>query len=261
MSIGIENKQGKIGKDEAEDIIKKISLKPYEGGWKAVIIWMADKMNPSATNKLLKLIEEPPKKTLFLFVAEDDLLLMDTLVSRCQKISLNKIPASIIKKSLIDKGFSSELSSKASLKSDGSYNKALSYVKGTEKDVIFEKWFQSWVRSAFKVKKKKEAVLELVDWSNTISKSGRETQKKFINYSLEVFRQALLNNYGLNEIAYYKPTTDFNFDNFSDFIVGANIEDISNELEKAYLHIQANGNPKMIFTDLSLKLTRLIHKN
>ena len=261
MSIGIENKQGKIGKDEAEDIIKKISLKPYEGGWKAVIIWMADKMNPSATNKLLKLIEEPPKKTLFLFVAEDDLLLMDTLVSRCQKISLNKIPASIIKKSLIDKGFSSKLSSKASLKSDGSYNKALSYVKGTEKDVIFEKWFQSWVRSAFKVKKKKEAVLELVDWSNTISKSGRETQKKFINYSLEVFRQALLNNYGLNEIAYYKPTTDFNFDNFSDFIVGANIEDISNELEKAYLHIQANGNPKMIFTDLSLKLTRLIHKN
>ena len=134
-------------------------------------------------------------------------------------------------------------------------------MKGTEKSVIFEKWFQSWVRSAFKVKKKKEAVLELVDWSDSISKSGRETQKKFINYSLEVFRQALLNNYGLNEIAYYKPTTDFNFDNFSDFIVGANIEDISNELEKAYLHIQANGNPKMIFTDLSLKLTRLIHNN
>ena len=261
MSIGTENKQGKIGKDEAEDIIKKISLKSYEGGWKAVIIWMAEKMNPSATNKLLKLIEEPPEQTLFLFVAQEDALLMDTLVSRCQRISLNKIPASIIKKALIDKGFSYELSNKASLESDGSYNKALSYVRGTEKGVIFEKWFQSWVRSAFKVKKKKEAVLELVDWSDTISKSGRETQKKFINYSLEVFRQALLNNYGLNEIAYYKPTTDFNFDNFSNFIVGANIEDISNELEKAYLHIQANGNPKMIFTDLSLKLTRLIHKN
>jgi len=261
MSIGIDNKQGKIGKDETEDIIKKISLKSYEGGWKAVIIWMAEKMNPSATNKLLKLIEEPPEKTLFLFVAQDDLLLMDTLLSRCQRIRLNKIPNAVIRKALMDKGFSSELSNKATIKSSGSYNKALSFVKGKENDTTFEGWFQSWVRSAFKVKKNKEAVLELIEWSNILSKSGRETQKNFISYSLEVFRQALLNNYGLNEITYYAPTTDFNFDSFSSFISGANIEEISRELEKAHIHVQSNGNPKMIFTDLSLKLTRLIHKN
>ena len=261
MSIGIENKQGKIGKDEAENLIKKMSLKSYEGGWKAVIIWMAEKMNPSATNKLLKLIEEPPEKTLFIFVAEDELLLMDTLVSRCQRINLNKIPNDLIKKALIDKGFSNELANKASLESNGSYNKAFSFAKGKESDSVFEKWFQSWVRSAFKVKKNKEAVLELVDWSKTVSKSGRETQKKFIAYSLEIFRQALLLNYGISELTFYSPSTDFNFDSFSKFIGGANIEEISLELENAYIQIQSNGNPNMIFTDLSLKLTRLIHKN
>lgn len=261
MSIGIENKQGKIGKDEAENLIKKMSLKSYEGGWKAVIIWMAEKMNPSATNKLLKLIEEPPEKTLFIFVAEDELLLMDTLVSRCQRINLNKIPNDLIKKALIDKGFSNELANKASLESNGSYNKAFSFAKGKESDSVFEKWFQSWVRSAFKVKKNKEAVLELVDWSKTVSKSGRETQKKFIAYSLEVFRQALLLNYGISELTFYSPSTDFNFDSFSKFIGGANVEEISLELENAYIQIQSNGNPNMIFTDLSLKLTRLIHKN
>tara|TARA_B100000768_G_scaffold33813_1_gene32342 strand:- start:2456 stop:3586 length:1131 start_codon:yes stop_codon:yes gene_type:complete len=261
MSIGIENKQGKIGKDEAENLIKKMSLKSYEGGWKAVVIWMAEKMNPSATNKLLKLIEEPPEKTLFIFVTEDELLLMDTLVSRCQKINLNKIPNDLIKKALIERGFSKELSSKASLESNGSYNKAFSFANGKENDSVFEKWFQSWVRSAFKVKKNKEAVLELVDWSKTVSKSGRETQKKFISYSLEIFRQALLLNYGIRELLFYSPSTDFNFDSFSKFIGGANIEEISVELENAYLQIQSNGNPNMIFTDLSLKLTRLIHKN
>ena len=261
MRIGIENKQGKIGKDEAEEITKKVSLKAYEGGWKAIIIWMAEKMNPSATNKLLKLIEEPPKKTLFLFVTEDESILMKTLVSRCQKLHLNKIPFKLIESSLKKKGYSSVLSKEASRLSKGNYNNALSHVKGKEKNMLFEQWFQSWVRSAFVVKKNKEAVLELLSWSNTVSKSGRETQKQFITYSLELFRQAFLNNSGLKEITNYSPTTDFNFNRFSSFIGISNIEGIKIELENAHMGIQSNGNPKMIFTDLSLKLTRLIHKN
>ncbi len=260
-AIGVENKQGKIGKDEAEDLIKKISLKPFEGGWKVGIIWMAEKMNPSATNKLLKLIEEPPEKTLFLFVSENDSLIMDTLISRCQKISLSKIPKALINKSLVDRGYSKELSNKASIACDGSYNSALSFVKGRENEIIFEQWFQSWVRSAFKVKKNRESVLELIEWSNSLSKKGRETQKKFLIYSLEIFRQALLTNYGLKEITSYSPSNDFNFAAFSAFISGVNIEGLSDELEKACFQIQSNGNPKMIFMDLSLKLTRLIHNN
>ena len=186
---------------------------------------------------------------------------MDTLISRCQKINLNKIPKELINKALINKGFSKELSLKASTACNGSYNNALSFIKGRESEVVFEEWFQSWVRSAFKVKKNKESVLELVEWSNNLSKKGREVQKKFLLYSLEIFRQALLTNYGLKKMTYYSPSTNFNFSAFSAFINGGNIEGLSNELEKAYSQIQSNGNPKMIFMDLSLKLTRLIHNN
>ena len=259
--LGIENKQGKIGKDEAEDLIKKLSLKSYEGGWKCVIVWMAEKMNSSATNKLLKLIEEPPQNTVFLFVSEAPSLLMDTLLSRCQRIDLKKISVQEIEKALLDKGFSLEVSKRAALASNGNYNKALSFANGSENEALFEGWFQSWVRSAFKVRQNKEAVLELVDWSKKVSKSGRETQKSFISYSLEVFRQAMLTNYSLSQITAHRPSTGFDFQSFSKYVGGANIEEVFTELEKAYSQIQSNGNPNMIFSDLSLKLTRLIHKS
>ena len=125
---------------------------------------------------------------------------------------------------------------------------------------MFEEWFLSWVRSAFAVRKNKEAVLDLVAWSKNISKTGRETQKSFLSYSLDLFRQSLLKNYFLDELTTYSPSTGFNFESFSNFISGNNIDAISVELETAYNNIQSNGNSNMIFMDLSLKLTRLIHK-
>jgi DNA polymerase-3 subunit delta' len=118
----------------------------------------------------------------------------------------------------------------------------------------------SWVRSAFAVRKNKEAVLDLVAWSKNISKTGRETQKSFLSYSLDLFRQSLLKNYFLDELTTYSPSIDFNFKSFSNFISGNNIDAISVELETAYSNIQSNGNSNMIFMDLSLKLTRLLHK-
>jgi DNA polymerase-3 subunit delta' len=260
LSIGIENKQGKIGKDEVSDLVKKMSLKSYEGGWKVAIIWMAERMNLSATNKLLKLIEEPPKKTLFLFVSEDIRSLADTLISRCQKIELKPLSSKKMSKALVQKGYSKEEASGASVKSTGNFNEALKFVSNKVDEKMFEEWFLSWVRSAFAVRKNKEAVLDLVAWSKNISKTGRETQKSFLSYSLDLFRQSLLKNYFLDELTTYSPSTDFNFESFSNFISGNNIDAISIELETAYSNIQSNGNSNMIFMDLSLKLTRLLHK-
>ncbi len=260
LSIGIENKQGKIGKDEVSDLVKKMSLKSYEGGWKVAIIWMAERMNLSATNKLLKLIEEPPEKTLFLFVSEDIRSLADTLISRCQKIELKPLSSKKMSKALIQKGYSKEEASSASVKSTGNFHEALKIVSNKEDEKMFEEWFLSWVRSAFAVRKNKEAVLDLVAWSKNISKTGRETQKSFLSYSLDLFRQSLLKNYFLDELTTYSPSTDFNFESFSNFISGNNIDAISVELETAYSNIQSNGNSNMIFMDLSLKLTRLLHK-
>jgi DNA polymerase-3 subunit delta' len=115
-----------------------------------------------------------------------------------------------------------------------------------------------WLRTAFKVRHNKEEVLELVNWSKTISKTGREVQKSFLMFSLTVFRNALLKNYDLNSLVAFQPKTDINFESFSQYVNGDNIEEIYNELEDAITSIQANGNPNIIFMDLSLKLTRLI---
>ena len=261
LSIGIENKQGKIGADEVSDIVKKMSLKSYEGGWKVTIVWMAEKMNLSATNKLLKLIEEPPDKTLFLFVCEDASLLAETLISRCQIIRLKNLSLEKVSAELLSRGYSNEEARVASIKSLGNFNAALKFLNNSLNEKLFEEWFLSWVRSAFKVKKNKEAVLELISWSKALSKEGRETQKSFISFALELFRQALLKNYFLDSLTNFSPSTDFNFNSFSEFITGKNIEEISSELEKAYYNIQSNGNSQMIFMDLSLKLTRLIHNS
>jgi len=258
---GFENKQGKIGVDEAENLVKKMSLKSFKGGWKCAIIWMAETINVSATNKLLKLIEEPPEKTLFIFVAENQELILDTLTSRCLKIFLNNLTYSEIEAALVTKGISIKLAKKAAIVSGGSFSTALSFATNPDQNMKFEDWFHSWVRLAFRVKNNKESLLDLINWVKNISSAGRETQKSFLIYSLELFRQAFLTNFGLIKLVNHSSRSDFNFEKFSDYISSINIEDIYFEMEKAYNNIVSNGNSNMIFTDLSLKLTRLIHRN
>ena len=259
--IGVENKQAKIGKDEANEIIKKVSLKPFEGGWKCVIVWMAEKMNSSATNKLLKIVEEPPKQTLFLFVCETTDNLLDTLVSRCQITRLFSPKPKEIEKSLIKKGYSVSDSKRATSLSGGNYSIAISIAKGNYTHKVFEESFQIWVRLAFKVKSNLESLLELIDWSNKISKQGRENQKSFLIFCTEYFRQAFLTNNNLDHLTTFEKNSNFNFSGFSRYITSNNIEEIHNELEMAYSQIESNGNPNIIFSDLSLKLTKLLHKS
>jgi DNA polymerase-3 subunit delta' len=258
LKLGVENKQGKIGTDDVEDLVKKMSLKSYEGGWKVAVIWMAEKLNQIATNKLLKLIEEPPKNTLFIFICEREGALLDTLVSRCQISKLQPISNNEIEAYLIKKGVESSKAKNTAINSDGNLRRAIKSIYDNEKEKNFEEWFLKWLRTAFKVRHNKEEVLELVNWSKTISKTGREVQKSFLTFSLGVFRNALLKNYDLNSLVTFQPKTDINFESFSQYVNGDNIEEIFNELEGAITSIQANGNPNIVFMDLSLKLTRLI---
>ena len=258
LKLRVENKQGKIGTDDVEDLVKKMSLKSYEGGWKVAVIWMAEKLNQIAANKLLKLIEEPPKNTLFIFVCEREGALLDTIVSRCQISKLQPISNNEIESYLIKKGVESSKAKNTAVNSDGNLRRAIKNVYDNEKEKNFEEWFLNWLRTAFKVRHNKEEVLQLVNWSKTISKTGREVQKSFLMFSLTVFRNALLKNYDLNSLVTFQPKTDINFESFSQYVNGNNIEEIYNELEDAITSIQANGNPNIIFMDLSLKLTRLI---
>ncbi|CAL2079564.1 DNA polymerase III subunit delta' [Tenacibaculum sp. 190524A05c] len=260
-SIGVENKQGQIGVDEAEDIVKKLSLKSYEGGFKVMIIWMVEKMNIAASNKLLKLIEEPPSKTIFLLVTEDEGKIINTIKSRCQALHFPSLSENdIVNELLRTQEISANEANRIAQQSEGNYNKALHLLHNDSNDLVFEEWFITWIRSAFKAKGNAAVIQDLIQWSEAIAKSGRETQKQFIQYCLHFFRQALLLNYGTPDLVYLTPqTSNFKLEKFAPFIHSGNILSIEKELNDAQYHIERNGNAKIILLDLSIKLTRLLH--
>ncbi|GAB5473163.1 MAG: DNA polymerase III subunit delta' [Maribacter sp.] len=259
--IGIEKKQGQIGVDEAMDVVKKLALKSYEGGYKVMIIWMAEKMNTAAANKLLKLIEEPPQKTIFLLITEDEEQILQTIRSRCQILHFPPLAEETIANALVEKGLVREEALRLAHEANGNFNKAIDLMNRDSEDLVFEKWFVQWVRSAFKAKGNKAAIHDLIMWSEEVAKTGRETQKKFLKYCLSVMRQALLINFGADELAYMQIHVDnFKLEKFAPFIHESNILDIVAELEEAMYHIERNGNSKIVLTDLSIKLTRLLHR-
>ena len=261
QSLGIENKQGNISKFEAEQISKKLSLKAYEGGYKVMIIWMAENMNNECSNKILKLIEEPSDKTVLLLLTEKEGQILTTIHSRCQKLSFPLLSESDIAHGLVENlKIKETLALQISRRARGDYNKALQLLQESGEDDVFEKWFISWVRTAFRAKGNKGAINNLLDWSDELAAAGRETQKKFLSYCIEVFRQALLKNYKADNLLFFEAKDKtFSLPKFSPFVHQNNIFEITTALEDASYHIERNGNPKIIFTDLSIKLTRLIH--
>jgi DNA polymerase-3 subunit delta' len=251
-----------IGVDEALEVVKKLQLKSYEGGFKVMIIWMAEKMNTAAANKLLKLIEEPPEKTIFLLITENEDQIINTIRSRCQALHFPVLSEKDIAMSLIARENSSESEAlKIATQAEGNYNKAVHLLHQDSNDLIFEEWFITWIRAAFKARGNAAVIQELVVWSETIAKSGRETQKQFLGYCLQFFRQALLLNYKSPELVFLEiKTPKFNLQNFAPFVHSENILAIEKELNDALYHIERNGNAKIILLDLSMKLTRFLHK-
>ncbi len=259
--IGVENKQGLIGVDEAEAVVKKLRLKSYEGGFKVMIIWMAEKMNIAAANKLLKLIEEPPEKTVFLLITENEEQIINTIKSRCQALHFPVLSEQDIAHSLIvNNQVSDNEATKIAHQAEGNYNKALHLLQNDSNDLVFEEWFITWIRTAFKAKGNAAVVEQLISWSDTIAKSGRETQKRFLDYCLQFFRQALLMNYKSDQLVFMETKSGFNLSKFAPFVHSGNILEIEKEISEAIYHIERNGNAKIIMLDLSMKLTRFLHK-
>lgn len=262
QQLGIENKQGQIGVDEAEEIVKKLVLKSYEGGFKVMIIWMVEKLNTAAANKLLKLIEEPPQDTLLLLVAENEEQIIKTILSRCQVLHFKALSESDIKRTLIiEHSIDDNQAAKIAHQSHGNWNKALHLIHNDDNESVFEKWFITWVRSAFRAKGNASVVQDLIIWSDEIAKTGRETQKRFLHYCSQFFRQALLTNYKANKLVFFESqTSNFDLNKFAPFIHGGNIEEINSAIEDAIYHIERNGNAKIILLDLSMQLTRYLHQ-
>ena len=260
--LDVKNKQGEIRVDDAQEILKTLALKSFEGGYKIMIIWMADKMNTTASNKLLKLLEEPTDKTVFILISEKEEDIIQTIRSRCQVLHFNALPENIIVEHLVNnKNINEKKALKIAHQAQGNFNEALQILNNENNENPFDEWFVSWVRAAFRAKGNAAAIQDLISWSETIAGLGRETQKKFLNYCIEMFRQALLLNYQTEKLVYIEPKTEnFKLENFAPFVNGNNIVLIFSELSDAINHIERNGNAKIILTDLSIKLTRLIHK-
>lgn len=260
--LGVKNKQGEIRVDDAQEILKSLALKSYEGGYKIMIIWMADKLNIAASNKLLKLLEEPTDRTVFILISENEEDIIQTIRSRCQVLHFNGLSETVIAEALVSKeNTDSKIALKIAHQAQGNFNKALQLIQPDSESVFFEKWFVDWVRAAFRAKGNAAAIQDLIQWSEQIAGLGRETQKKFLHFCIDMFRQALLLNYQTPSLVYMEPQVEkFKLENFAPFVNGNNINDIFKELSEAMYHIERNGNAKIILTDLSIKLTRLIHK-
>ncbi len=260
--LGIEKKQGFIRVEDSHDVIRKLSLKSYEGGYKIMLIWMAEKMNTEASNKLLKLIEEPPQQTLLILISADENQLLQTIQSRCQIIRIPKFSEPVIEKYLTEKfQLSSFDARQTAVQADGNMNKATKLLNPDAEDDGFEDRFVRWVRLAFGAKGNKASVLGLIEWAEELAATGRETQKKFLGFCTEMFRQAILINKDCKELVFYQSKNGkFDLNKFAPFVHPGNIFDIYEALQTAGLHIERNGNAKIVLTDLSLKLTRLLHQ-
>lgn len=257
--LGVENKQAAINVADALDVMQRVSLKSFEGGWKCVVIWHAEKLSLASSNKLLKNIEEPPSKTLFLLLCPDENQLLSTIRSRCQRTRLGRLSNEEITDFLVIKGASFEVSERISKQSEGNIGKALSIYEQQDELLAYETWFIKWIRTAFRAKGNKKVVLDLSDWSQEMAMKGVETQKQFLRFAISFFREGLVEHYGLESVAKYQPITDFDLTKFAPYIHGKNIIPIISALEKSIYHLERNGNGLMIFTDLSFALTRLLH--
>lgn len=250
-----DEKTGGIYVHEAEDINKSIKLKPYIGKYKIVIIWNAESMNIEISNKLLKNIEEPPSNTLFFLISEKEEKLLTTIKSRTQTIKVNPILNEDLKNKILFE-FNEIKNIEDIIKvSEGDYIKSKTYINNSKNNNDFFDEFKLWMR--FCVKKD---VSSVINWVNSFTNNGREKQKDFINYCLHFFRQSLIKNYNGDElIRIIGEEAKFNA-NFSNFVHHQNIIKLNDIFNEAFKHIERNGNQKIIFTDLSFQIFKILKK-
>jgi DNA polymerase-3 subunit delta' len=251
--LGLENKQGIISTSESSEVIRKLSLKSFEAEYKFMIIWLPERMNIQAANKLLKLVEEPPEKTLFILVTEDPENVLSTIASRTQIVKFPPIARTDISTNLVQHyHISPEKAHDISRVANGNFNVALKLLSSNENDPYFV-IFRDLMRHCYK-----KNAIGMLDWVQDAVALGREGQKELLLYALSIIRESLMINLSLDEITYLAgEEADFG-KKFSPFINGKNIVPIYNEFNLAIDHITRNGNASIVFTDLAIKLANLI---
>jgi DNA polymerase-3 subunit delta' len=255
-SIEVGNAQGLIFASEASEILKKLNLKSFESDFKIMIIWLPEKMHQSTANKLLKLIEEPPEKTLFLLVSDEPDKVVPTIISRCQLIKIPSFKESDISSYLIEKyRIHKAKADDVSRSANGNIIRAIELCEDEESSLLNLERFKSLMRFAWK-----RDIISIISWTEEMAAIGREAQKNFLSNSLRIIRENIMMTLDQvsNNIVFITGEEASFSSRFHMFINEDNIYSFNDELNQAYSHIEANGNAKIVFLDLALKLTRLI---
>ena len=252
--MGGENQQAIITAGESDDLIRKLSLKSSQGGYKVSIIWLPERMNLECANKILKLIEEPPSQTVFLMVCQEPDRLLETIRSRVQRIDVKKIADEDICQALIQqRGLTEDAARRISRMANGSWLKALEMLNSDSENELFLDLFQSLMRLAYQRK-----VKDLKTWSERIASMGREKQKRFLEYFLRLIRENFMYNFQREELCYMTQREEDFAKNFARFINEDNIIPIAALANLAIRDIGQNANAKIVFYDFALQMIVLL---
>ncbi len=256
--MGVENKQGMIYTEESDEIIRKINFKAFESEYKVLIQWLPEKMHISAANKLLKLIEEPPQKTVFLFVSIEPEQVLPTILSRCQALKIPKIDEENMRTFLTEHyHLMGEELDRTMQRADGNMQKALQLIRNRDEENIFLQLFIRWMRLAYALNMPK-----LMAWVDEIASLGREKQKTFLKYVLNILREnMMLHILPPSQRMIRMTMEEYEFSKkFSNFIHPDNMETFYAQLNLAYDHIAGNTYAKLVFLDVSLQINKLLKK-
>ncbi len=250
--IGIENKQGLISKSESEAIIRKLSMKSFESDYKIMIIWHPEKMNKTAANKLLKLIEEPPDKTLFLLVTDAPDQIIPTIISRLQIIKIPKIADDDLKIAIKERSGLDEKKVKEIVNlANGNYLEAMESILTNEVYSDNLERFVQFMRLCYS-----KSIPEINKWIEDIINLGRERQKNFLEYSLRMIRNNFLFSLHQDKMVHLTEKENVFSQKFHPFINDSNVDNIAREINMAYNDIERNAYSRIVFLDLSLKLMK-----
>ncbi|MDX1650861.1 MAG: DNA polymerase III subunit delta' [Brumimicrobium sp.] len=245
-----------ISKHQSEEIVKKLALKSYEGGYKVSVIWMADEMNTVCANKLLKIIEEPPAKTLFILIAEKQEEIMPTILSRTQLVKIKQIEEVALEAYLKKHGIGDQDTLKSILsRAEGDLMKAIEMATSQGNENENRERFIELMRICYK-----KEVLPMLDWAEKTAKLGREEQKNFLEYALFMIRQSLMNNYTEEQLVRASPEETAFLKKFSRFITGNNVLDFTKLFNDAHYHVVRNAHAKILFTNITFEVMRYIHR-
>ena len=252
--MGAENQQALIYVKESNEIIRKLSLKSSQGGYKIIIIWLPEKMNQECSNKLLKILEEPAEQTVFLLVSEEPDMLLTTIQSRTQRINVKGIDEKALQETLVNQhGLQEQDAIHIAHRSEGNYLKAIESICLNEENKMFFDLFVALMRLSYQRK-----IKEMKLWSEKVASMGRERQKHFLGYCQRMIRENFIYNFRNRSITYLDNEEEAFSTRFAPFINERNVMEIMHELSEAQRHIEQNVNAKMVFFDFSLKMIVLL---